>query len=77
MIQFLHSLGSKPAVIFGIFGTDPGLQMRVDGSANEDKKGKEKEQSECESYVQESTLDFVISMGNSHSILHTPQDFLR
>lgn len=42
--------------------------MCVGGSAGEDKKGKEEEQSEYEFQVQESTLDFIMSMENRQNI---------
>lgn len=52
--------------------------MCVGGSAGEDKKGKEEEQSEYEFQVQESTLDFIMSMENRiFHITYTPRSVLR
>ena len=76
MTQFPHSMGSQPVMIFGVsdvyYQSWGGGEGRWgDGGADEAKKGKEEEQSECESHVQESTLDFIVSMENRHSIFYS------
>lgn len=50
--------------------TSPGVEMRVWEGADEAKEGKEEEQNEYKSQIQESTLDFIISMENRHNIFY-------